>query len=183
MGHTLRPVSGLVLVSGFPACGKSTLARRLSQDLGWPVLSRDRLRFSSFEAISERLETDDQWRIGRTLDLVINHIATELLGVGVGAVIDSNFNWVQQADAVRALIEATGVRCFEVCLWADRDTCRRRFIERGEPPWSPSLEPTLERAVSRPREPVLGPPTPIVEFDTTAHHVVEHRRRRCRGES
>src|SRR5205823_4912948 len=104
--------SGLVLVSGLPAAGKSTLARRLALELGWPLISRDRLNVTAFDAIRERIPPDEMWRIGRTLDLVINEVAGQALDAGVGAVIDSNFNWVEQADAVRRLINERAVDCF-----------------------------------------------------------------------
>ena len=167
---------GLVLVSGLPACGKSTLARRLGDDLGLPVLCRDRLRNRAFGQITERLPDDEQWRVGRTIDLLLNELAAELLRSASGAVIDSNFNWAPQIEAVRSLVRETGAPCIEVCLWADADECRRRFIARGDPPWDDAIAPHFEAAVARDREPVLcHGEGPVIEVDTTSFAELDAR--------
>lgn len=46
--HMLGP---LVIVSGLPAAGKSTLSARLGRDLGFPVVHRDRLRRFIFDGM------------------------------------------------------------------------------------------------------------------------------------
>jgi predicted kinase len=43
----------LVVVSGLPASGKSSLSDRLGVDLGVPVIHRDRLRRAVFEPFTE----------------------------------------------------------------------------------------------------------------------------------
>ena len=51
----------LVIVSGLPAAGKSTLADRLGHDLGRPVVRRDRLRHYVFDSF---------WQIDQVRDLL-----------------------------------------------------------------------------------------------------------------
>ena len=163
-----------MLVSGLPAAGKSSLSRRLSTDLGLPLVCRDRLR-SSLDPLAELIPDASLggWRVGRSLDQVINHFVHRLLDVDIGAVVDSNFNWPEQAQAVRDLIAERAPACFEVCLWADADVLRDRFIVRNDPPLSTDLQPHFDKAVARPRVPVLGPPARIVEFDTTDFAALE----------
>lgn len=156
----------VVVVSGLPASGKSTLSRRLSADLGLPLLSRDALK-PAMADLAEVAGPDGGWRVGRSIDLLIDHMARRLLDVGIGMVIDSNFNWPEQMDKVRALVEERRPTCFEVCLWADPSVLRQRFIDRSEPPLTPELEPHFAKALARERVPVLSPPTPIRHFDTS----------------
>jgi predicted kinase len=167
------PVSLLVLVSGLPASGKSTLARRLSADLCLPLVSRDRLRPTLGSLIAVVPGEEEGWRVGRALDQIINHFVHRVLDVGIGAVIDANFNWPEQMEAVRELVAERRPDCFEVCLWADPDVLRGRFSARGDPPLSDELTPIFEKAVSRPRVPVLRPPAKVVEFDTTDFTEIE----------
>jgi predicted kinase len=162
----------LAIVSGLPAAGKSSLARRLSSDLSLPLISRDRLR-PALDPLTETTPDDEYWRAGRSLDHVINHFADRLLDVGIGAVIDSNFNWPEQMQAVRDLVARRQPDCFEVCLWADPSVLRARFISRNDPPLTAELAPHFERAVTRPRLPVLDLPATIVEFNTTSFAPLE----------
>lgn len=164
----------LVIVSGLPAAGKSSLSRRLSTDLGLPLVSRDLLR-PTLDPLAESAPDSSLggWRVGRSLDQVINHFAHRLLDVGIGAVLDSNFNWPEQSQAVRDLVTERQPACFEICLWADSGVLRNRFISRADPPLSAELLPHFNRAVERPRVPVLRPPAPVVQFDTTDFGALE----------
>lgn len=153
----------VVVVSGLPAAGKTTLATRIACDVGFVLVCRDQLR----QAMGPALAESAQGVIGAAMDRLVNHILASVLDAGCGAVVDSNFNWVQQADAVRTLVAERSPPCFEVCLWADADELRRRFAVRADPPLTGDLVPVLERALARPRVPVLGPPTPTFELDTT----------------
>jgi hypothetical protein len=120
------------------------------------------------------LPADDRGPLlGAALDRMINEVVGAVLDAGVGAVVDGNFNWVWQRDAVRSLVEERRPSCFEICLWGDVDALRRRFIERNDPPLTEDLVLQLEAAFGRPREAVLGPPTPRVDLDTTDLGVVD----------
>ena len=158
---------GLVVVSGYPAAGKSTLSKRLADELGFVFVSRDRMK-PPMEPVLEALPDDAPMRVvGRTLDRLINHVIESVFDAGHGVVVDSNFNWPEQRTPIRTLVADREPPTFEICLWGDRDVLRQRFIDRAEPPMTPELDVIHAQAISRPREPVLGPPTPIVELDTT----------------
>ena len=43
----------LIVVSGMWASGKTTLAHRLAANLGWPLIYRDGLKESFFDAVGE----------------------------------------------------------------------------------------------------------------------------------
>jgi len=149
-----------------PAAGKTSLSRFLAEHLGFAHIRRDGLR-RSFHSIASVLGEDQGHLIGRALDEVINDVARSVVAAGQGAVIDSNFNIPEQAEAVRALVSELKCPCFEICLWADAEVLRRRFIARGDPPMTDALRPYFEMVLARIRTPVLGPPVPTVELDTT----------------
>lgn len=76
----------LVLVTGAPATGKTTLATRLSRELGWPLLSRDRVKELLWDALPEGERNTDlvlkaQWPL-------FYHLVAELLGAGVSVVAE-----------------------------------------------------------------------------------------------
>jgi AAA domain len=80
----------LVVVTGMPASGKSTLARALAAELKLPLVSKDDIK----ERLYEELGTGDAgWsrRLGRTAYAVIFAFCRELLAVGRSTIAEVNF--------------------------------------------------------------------------------------------
>lgn len=164
---------GLVVVSGYPAAGKSTLSKRLADELGFVLVSRDRMK-PPMTPVLEALPPDSPMRvIGMTLDRLINHVIEAVFDAGHGAVVDSNFNWPEQRTPIQSMVNERNPLTFEVCLWGDAGVLRQRFVDRADPPMTPELDVIHARAISRAREAVLGPPTPTVELDTTDISVID----------
>jgi predicted kinase len=114
---------------------------------------------------------------GNALNALVNAILGAVADAGQGAVVDANFNNIWQANAVRQFVALRRPRCFEVCLWADPDVLRRRFVERDDPPLTDALRPYFETVLLRDRTPVLGPPVPTAEFDTSEFATLDASRR------
>lgn len=161
----------LVVVSGLPAAGKSTLSSRLGHDLGFPVIHRDRLRryiFGGFHAIEE----------ARTLlpaagDRLVIGTISAIVRAGVGAVLDGNFNTERHMTPVRELLADSGMSAVEICLWGDTEELRRRFIDRADPPLTADLEPYFEEVLHRDREAVLSDSEKVRHVDTTDLQTLE----------
>lgn len=164
----------LVLISGLPAAGKTTLAARLGRDLPAPVIHRDLLRRRVLFPIADALpETRDH--IPEATNRMVVGMLEAIVDAGGLAVLDGNFNNPYHGAAVRDSLAERDVRCFEVCVWGDADELRRRFIARADPPLTPDLEPYFESVLVRERVPVLGPPTPAFHIDTTDLGALDHR--------
>jgi len=88
-------------------------------------------------------------------------------------ILDGNFNGPKQSIPVREFTEHYDLAAIEICLWGDPDVLRTRFIDRADPPLTEDLFPYFEQALQRPREPVLRPPLPVLEVDTTDFRVLE----------
>lgn len=165
----------VVLVSGLPAAGKSTLAGRLGADLGAPVVWRDGLRRRVLAELGGPA-VDIGPAIPAASDALVQAVLGPLVAAGRTVVLDGNFNnAIQAAAIVDFLSAAPSVKTFEVCLWGEEGTLRARFIARADPPLTDELRPYFETVIARDRTPVLAHPTPCVQIDTTELSAIDRR--------
>ena len=152
----MRPF--VIVISGLPATGKSTLAKRIGTDLKIPVISRDEVRSANFDGTPAAM---------RSLTRTVHAALGSVLADGGSAVLDGNFNTAEHSDGLADLVRAHGAVAIEVCLWGDVDVLRKRFAERAAPPLTEGLRPYFEKVVHRERRPVLSDAVRTMEFDTT----------------
>ena len=166
-------MSFLLIVSGQPAAGKTTMSERLGRDLGLPVVHRDRLRRYVFGEINAIAEARDL--LPTAGDRLVLGVLSLIHDAGGGVILDGNFNTERHMAPVRDYVAARDLTVAEVCLWGDPAVLRERFIERADPPLTSDLEPYFNQVVQRPREPVLTPTDVIEQLDTTDLGVVDQR--------
>ncbi len=155
----------LLIVSGHPAAGKSTLSTRLAGDLQLPVVNRDRLRRYVFSELMELSAA--RALLPAACDRLVLGTLSTILEAGGGVVLDGIFNTERHMRPVRDYVAESGTRAVEFCLWGDPDALERRFIERADPPLTSDLRPYFDQVVRRPRESVLLPPAVVEHLDTT----------------
>jgi predicted kinase len=150
----------LVLVTGPPASGKTTLARPLAHHLGLPLLGKDTIK----EALFDTLGTGDRaWsrRLGAASYAVLLELALEL----PAAVLDANF----YPDHGPGLLQACQ-RPIEIFCRCPAAVVERRFIRRAaarhpghvDHVLDAQLKAALDGAVSP-----LGLGGPVLEVDTS----------------
>jgi hypothetical protein len=72
----VSPLELVVVVSGIPASGKSTIARQIAPHLALPVVDKDELLEASFPRPGE-LASGDRQRLSREADAVLQRIVEE----------------------------------------------------------------------------------------------------------
>lgn len=80
----------LLIVTGHPATGKTTLARALAAALALPLVSKDMLKESLFDSLGW---SDRAWsiRVGGAAMALLYRMAETTLAAGVSLVVESNF--------------------------------------------------------------------------------------------
>jgi predicted kinase len=171
------PAPLLVVVTGQPASGKTTLARRLAADLALPLFARDDLKEQLFADLGW---SDRDWsrRLGRASYGLLFLVAGKLLAAGQSLLVESNFAPGLAEPDLGRLSETTGCRFFIVHCRAEPTVLRRRFQER----WRSgerhpghvddvSLAELDERLGADPR---LTLAAPLVVVDTTEPVRIDH---------
>lgn len=83
--------TNLIVISGSPGSGKTTLARKLGEELGFPVIHRDALK----EVLLEALEPPDRkesQRFGAVSWTMMYTVLDTLIGRVPGVIFESNFS-------------------------------------------------------------------------------------------
>jgi predicted kinase len=115
----------LVVVTGPPGVGKTTIARAIAARLGIPLIAKDGLK----EALHDGLGGEGrEWsqRLGTATWPVLFHVARQLLAAGSSLVAEGNF---ARADGLRALPPA---RVVQVHVDAPPEVIRARFAAREQ---------------------------------------------------
>lgn len=171
----------LILVTGAPASGKTTIATDLAADLGLPLFAKDDIK----ELLADSLDVSGfDWsrRTGQTSFFLLDWLAVRLLNAGQSVILEANFDrrylneWAfpKTAGEVQA-------RIVEIFCRAEPAVLIRRYTERfGSGVRHPihhdrkHLEGTLREEIAGDKfsEP-LGLGT-IIEVDTTSFERVDY---------
>ena len=111
----------LVVVTGPPAAGKTTIADALAARLGWPLIAKDPLKEVLADALGVRGRDASQELGVATFD-VLFHVLAQLLGSGVSVIAEGNFG---RAEPFAALPPA---RLLQVHADASPEAVRERLL-------------------------------------------------------
>jgi len=120
----------LIVVTGAPASGKSTLAAPLAARLQLPLIAKDELK----EALWEHVGPGDRERFlayGRASYPLMLLVARLVLRAGGSAVMEGNFTPEWAAEELRGLQKEAPFRFVQVLCAADPAICLERYRERA----------------------------------------------------
>lgn len=130
-----RPI--VILVSGMPASGKSTLAAQLAAELGIPYFTKDdfkELLFDTGGYTEASMDESTSERFGAQGIALLFHIAQRLIGAGVSVVLEANFRaelTAAEIGPIRARVSVRQVFChLPVPEIVDRFEARQEGDER-----------------------------------------------------
>lgn len=147
-----------VLVAGWPAAGKSTLARALAAELGLPLLAKDEIKEALMDGLGYPATVAQSRCLGRAATAAMLRVAQRC----PGAVLDSI--WFEYADP---LVRQLPGRCAEVVCTVPVELARARYRARAGQRHAGHLDEARTEAElwgAPPRSPRAGP---VLEVDTS----------------
>lgn len=120
----------LIIVSGLPASGKTTLARRLSADSGIPLFSKDDLKELLFDVIPQK---DRAWSTtqGSAAISMMYAGAKVFLEAGSSVIIESSFDPLLGRRDVNKLADETHCTIIELHCSLSYDERQKRWSHRA----------------------------------------------------
>ncbi len=121
----------LILVSGPPCSGKTTLARWLAQELALPLIAKDDIKESLFDHLGW---SDRAWskQLGRAAYPLIYYFVKTQLAVGRSLIVESNFDSAAATPAFLDLQRTCPFEPFQIQCYADGQVLYQRFKTRSE---------------------------------------------------
>jgi predicted kinase len=154
----------LVIVTGAPGSGKTTIARALAVELRLPLLAKDDIKEALFDALGTG-DREQSRTLGRATYEVLFAVARRLLDSGVSCIIESNFS---NAEPLRSLSPA---RIVQIFCTAPVDVILERYSLRPRHPGHLDAEIVAElreRLATDEWRP-LDLDGMLIEVDTTMH--------------
>jgi predicted kinase len=127
----VTPPPLLLIITGHPGSGKTTLAHRLAADFKLPLIYKDGIKERLFDDMGW---SDREWsrKLGRATYTLLYYFVEVQFAAGVSCIVESNF-WPEFANAeFGAMQQKYGFRPFQIQCFADGETLLRRFKERAE---------------------------------------------------
>ena len=121
----------LIVISGPPCSGKTTLGLHLAKEFHLPCIGRDDLKESLFDSLGW---SDREWsrRLGRASYQLLYLIIEKLVSAQVTCIVESNFN---AQDATRRFLDIRqryGFHTLQFLCVTEGGVLMRRFKERAQ---------------------------------------------------
>jgi predicted kinase len=125
------PERSIIMISGAPASGKSTLARALAEALGFPLLSKDTIKESLFESLGSHLGSNagSAAELSRLLSRAAMDLLWSLAPCCPKVILEANFR--PKSHYERERFTALEGRKLEVYCHCTPEEAARRFRERA----------------------------------------------------
>jgi predicted kinase len=125
----MRPV--IIIITGRPAAGKSTLAKWLSKELQISVVSKDSIREELFERLGWK---DREWAqlLGKASVDMMFYFAKAELAVGHSIIMDNTFNPILSVPRFNDLKNQYKADSIQIICNTDNKTLFERFKARYE---------------------------------------------------
>ena len=174
----------LVVVTGPPAAGKSTIARGLAAEVGLPLLEKDAIKEQLYETIGYG-DRQASREIGAAAFALLFDLTERLLEAGISFVLEANFA-VETAEDW--FVRLPTCRVLQLLVTAPDEIVLERYRARASSeerhPGHADIEalPEVERSVATGRHGALAVPGRLLELDTSTHVDVASVAELVRGE-
>lgn len=117
----------LIVVTGRPASGKTTLAHTLARKIRCPIISRDEIKEGLINTIKtdEKIEDKAKWQVYNTFFEVIELLLTNSTTLVAEAAFQHKL-WIPKLELLESIAEIRIIYCR-----IEPELARLRFIQRG----------------------------------------------------
>lgn len=119
----------IVIITGFPATGKTRMADELATRLGVLRVSKDAIKDKLFDTLGY---SDKSWshHASAAAHRIMDYITEGELAVGHAVILESNFKAGIDDDRFAAIAKKFGVPIVQILCWAEEPAIFERYMSR-----------------------------------------------------
>jgi predicted kinase len=168
----------VVIITGAPGTGKTTVGRYVSEQHRLPMISKDAIKEILFDDLGWKTREWSKTLSVASLDLMFHILGVEV-AVGRSVVVESNFDPVYDDERFLNLGRAHPFLPFQIVCQTDPDELKQRYARRAE---SNERHPGhVDRVLASELDPValrrthslLGIGGSHIKVDTTDFHAID----------
>jgi predicted kinase len=127
----VHPYPLLLIVTGLPCSGKTTVARKIAAELGLPLLTKDDIKERLFDTLGW---SDRNWsrKLGGATYELLYYVIETMLASGISLAVESNFPPLETQERLRKIKEKTSFRAAIIECVAQSDVLQERWRHRAE---------------------------------------------------
>jgi predicted kinase len=119
----------LIVITGHPGSGKTTLAKNLANKYGIVCVSKDALKERIFDGLGS---SDKEWslKVSGVSHRIMDDIVRQELRAGHSVIVESNFKPSPDSERFSALINEANAACVQILCTASGEELFKRWNER-----------------------------------------------------
>src|SRR6185312_6775764 len=136
----------LILITGLPGTGKTTLARELARRLCMALIAKDTIKESLLDVLASR--SGESRELSDAAFGIMLALASELLASGAHLILEGNFRALEHTPAVQSALPQRPLRIAQVLCRLDEPERLARLTARQSDParhWGHELAPQWDR--------------------------------------
>ena len=118
----------VIVLTGMPATGKSTICKAMAEHFGYPVVEKDAIKEELFDTVGFTCYAEKR-ALDHAANAVVNHMVEQLLKAGGSVIVDNNFDDIS-GKHFKELLEQYAPQCVCVFLRGDLDVLHQRYTLR-----------------------------------------------------
>ena len=118
----------LIILAGMPATGKSTIARMLQKEFGFPILEKDGIKEELFDTIGFECYAEKR-QLDVAANAVLLRIMEDMMKADSSVIVDNNFD-PASAERLNGLLTKYAPSYVTVFLNGDTQVLYERYVER-----------------------------------------------------
>ena len=118
-----------ILVTGIPAAGKSTIARKLSKELDLPVISKDDIKEIMFDDVGFR-SRDEKVALGVAAMDIMYYVAEQFMKLDKAFILENNFEHSSK-EGLYYILDKYSYKAITVTLTGDYEKIYERYAIRN----------------------------------------------------
>lgn len=172
------PSPTLIIVTGAPASGKTSIAKKLSDSLYLPVFHKDELKEFFYDTIGSQDE-EFMHKLGATSFSLLFLIAQNLLSKNISLIIEANFKPEYAEKDILTVVQDKDISIIQIRTLADPEILQERYLKRiperhpghMETQTYESIKHTLNNDIYH----QMNLPGRYIEVDTTNWNTVDYQ--------